>query len=440
MTANLQEKVTLPDNWHINLREKNGKWQFNIQYYDALSKRRQKWVDTKLILRGNKKKAEAMEQEVLDTWLPILMQEAGLLSQSTTYTQRANVNGRNLDIIGQHATVPISNRILFAEYLKSWLVANEIRYQISTLCEYKRVFDTTIIPFFEPLGLYLDEIKTKHIQDFYNHQMKTVSGNTVLRFHSYLHKTLQDAVNDDEQYPYIQVNPASKTKRPQHQKFIPKVYSKEALSKLFTVIGQDFLFLVVLLDATYGMRRSELMGLKWSAIDFDRKIITVKQAAVRCRIDGEYKTVVKPVLKTKSSFRSFKLTEEIEAVLEIERARQKANRKKYGAAYNSEYMDYIFVDDLGKLRGPQYVSDHFRHILKKNKLEDIRFHDLRHTCATMLLDGGLSLKEIQVYLGHGQLSTTADIYTHLDYSHQQKSSDLASQIIGQIRASIPVAP
>jgi integrase len=426
MTANLPEKASLPDKWSIHLKEKNGKWQFYFLYYDANGKRHQKWVNTKLPLRGNKKKAETMEQEVLDTWLPMLLQESGIYSSEliTDISQEATLSGE---------------RILFADYLKSWLVANEIRYQVSTFCEYRRVFEKTIIPYFEPLGLYLDEIKPKHVQDFYNCQLKRVTGNTVLHFHAYLHKTLQDAVNDDEQYPYFQVNPASKTKRPQHQKYVPNVYSKDSLTKLFTVLGQNHLFMVVLMDATYGMRRSELMGLKWSAIDFDRKTITVKQAAVRCMVNGKFQTLIKPVLKTKSSFRSFKLTEEVQAVLELEKARQKVNRRKYGDAYSAEYIDYIFVDDLGNLRDPDLISKQFKRALVKNNLEIIRFHDLRHTCASMLLDGGLSLKEIQAYLGHGQLSTTADIYTHLNSSHQQKSSDLAGQIIGEIRANVPIS-
>lgn len=421
--------VNLPENWTINLAPKNGTWQFYIAYYDQNHKRRQKYIDTKLKIRGNKRNAEAMEQDILNEWIPILMKKVGLMSGDEGLSGNSNNN--------PPARIPEDNRILVHKYLSSWLVANKIRYQTTTYSEYCRVFDRTIIPFFEPLGIYLDELKTKHIQAFYNDQIKKVSGNTVLRFHSYLHKALQDAVDDDEEYPYFQVNPASKTKRPQYQKYITKIYSKEDLAKLFSVIAHDFLFLVILLDSTYGMRRSELMGLKWNAVDFSQGSIIVKQAAVRCKVDKKYVTVIKPVLKNKSSFRSFEITPQVKAVLLTEKERQKANRKKYGSSYNMEYSDYIFVDDLGNLRDPNYVSDHFRRTLIKNKLKVIRFHDLRHTCAMLLLNGGLSLPEIQKYLGHGQLATTSEFYTHLDYSHQQKSSNIAGNIISEIQEIIP---
>jgi len=364
MTANL------PENWTINLAPKNGTWQFYIYYYDLEKKRHQKWIDTKLKIRSNKRLAILMEQDILDEWIPILMKKIG-----TIYEDR--IESENIYNFTP-AIVQANSRILVAEYLNIWLVENKIRYQVTTYSEYCRVFEKTIVPFFEQMGLYLDELKPKHIQDFYNFQMKKVSGNTVLRFHSYLHKALQDAANDDENYPYFLINPASKTKRPQHQKYISDVYSKEDMAKLFSVIGQDFLFPVILMDSTYGMRRSELMGLKWDAVDFHRKTLTIKQAAVRCKVDEKYITVVKQVLKNKSSFRSFEIIPQIEVVLKAEKERHKVNRKKYGAAYNMNYRDYVFVDDHGNLRDPNYVSDHFRCTLIKNKLKVIRFHDLRH--------------------------------------------------------------
>ena len=101
--------------------------------------------------------------------------------------------------------------------------------------------------------------------------------------------------------------------------------------------------------------------------------------------------------------------------------------------YSREYQDFVFVNELGKLRHPNTVSQHFsRNILKRYKLKKIRFHDLRHTCATLLLDGGVSLKDIQRYLGHSQLSTTADIYTHRDYTHQQRTTEIAGDIMRSI--------
>jgi len=158
-----------------------------------------------------------------------------------------------------------------------------------------------------------------------------------------------------------------------------------------------------------------------------------KNAAVQCKVDGKYQIVVKPLLKTKSSYRTFPLTPEVEAVLLAERERQKWMQKQFKSGYGKEYLDYVFVNELGELRGPNTVSQSFSKILKRHKLKYIRFHDLRHTCATLLLDGGVSLKDIQRYLGHSQLATTADIYTHRDYTHQQQTTEVAGQIIRSVQ-------
>ena len=177
-----------------------------------------------------------------------------------------------------------------------------------------------------------------------------------------------------------------------------------------------------------------MLGLKWSAIDFQRKTLTVKASAVYAKVDGKHITVVKPLLKTKSSYRTFPLTPEVEIALIAEQNRQKQNCQKHKSKYSKEYKNFIFVNELGELRKPNTISQRFtRNILKRHGLKPIRFHDLRHTCATLLLDGGVTLKDIQHYLGHSQLSTTADIYTHRDYTHQQKTTNIAGQIIRELQ-------
>ena len=94
-------------------------------------------------------------------------------------------------------------------------------------------------------------------------------------------------------------------------------------------------------------------------------------------------------------------------------------RKRYGG----QYTDYICVDDLGVLLKPDFLSRHLQIILKKNNLKHIRYHDLRHSCASLLLANGVSLKEIQDWSGHSDFSTTANIYSHLEYSAKVNSAN-----------------
>lgn len=105
------------------------------------------------------------------------------------------------------------------------------------------------------------------------------------------------------------------------------------------------------------------------------------------------------------------------------REEQKENRRLCGRSYNKEYLDYVCVNEIGDLIKPHYVTESFPKLLKANGFRPIRFHDLRHSCASLLLANGVSMKQIQEWLGHSDFSTTANIYAHLDYSSKLTSAD-----------------
>ena len=134
------------------------------------------------------------------------------------------------------------------------------------------------------------------------------------------------------------------------------------------------------------------------------------------------------VLKTKSSFRTLPLIPEVKNLLIKEKEKQGMYQTLFRSAYNNDYLDYICVDKLGMLIRPNYVTEHFAWVLKRYGLKKIRFHDLRHTCASLLLSKGISMKQIQNWLGHSTFSTTADIYAHLDYSAQQESANVMNSM------------
>lgn len=102
---------------------------------------------------------------------------------------------------------------------------------------------------------------------------------------------------------------------------------------------------------------------------------------------------------------------------------QKDYRRVCGSCYNKQYLDYICVDKMGNLVTPQYVTDAFPKFLEKHNLRKIRFHDLRHSCASLLLANGVSMKQIQEWPGHSDFSTTANVYAHLDFSSKLSSAN-----------------
>jgi integrase len=120
----------------------------------------------------------------------------------------------------------------------------------------------------------------------------------------------------------------------------------------------------------------------------------------------------------------------VEQALIEEHTRQKEMKRVFGKSYSKKYLEYICVDALGELLKPNYVTDHFAVILKQSGLRKIRFHDLRHSCASLLLANGVQMKLIQEWLGHSDISTTSNIYTHVDSESKKLSADAIAKALG----------
>ena len=280
-----------------------------------------------------------------------------------------------------------------------------------------------IIPYFEEHhpGLALCEVTPKHIQDYYTYELtvRGVSANTVIHRHANIHKALQHAFK----LGLIDTNPADRIERPKKEKFVGSVYEEDELNRLFEIVKGDPIELGVILGAFYGLRRSEAVGLKWDAIDFKRKTITIRHTVTQATIDGKSKIIQKDRTKTKSSYRSLPLVPPFEELLHRLKAQQELNQKLCGRSYCKKYTDYIYVNEIGELVKPGYITQHFPLVLQKNGLRKIRFHDLRHSCASLLYANGVSLKEIQEWLGHSDISTTSNIYTHLNFTSKVASAN-----------------
>lgn len=215
----------------------------------------------------------------------------------------------------------------------------------------------------------------------------------------------------------ILVNPCQWVKLPQLQRREPRFYNAEQLENLLNTITDDKVFyLLVKITATYGLRRSEVLGLKWNSINFENNTLQICHTVVKVN-----EVVYKDKTKNASSFRTFPLVPEIKELLIDEKKRQAQNRKEFGKEYAN--TPYIFVWDNGNPYTPDYVSHHFKLILKNNDLPHIRFHDLRHSCASILLSRGFTLKDVQEWLGHADIKMTANIYGHLDIKRKQTIAD-----------------
>jgi len=370
----------------------------NDNYYVVLNlkengKRKPKWIPTGLKTKGNKRKAEA-ELERL----------------KKEYEQREAISAPKSE-----------TDMLFVDYLQSWLKTVKPSIARATYQSYSNMINARIDRYFRGLNVALAELTPNQIQEFYQTILdEDYTTNTVIHYHAVIRKALSSAVKKD----MIPKNPADKVDKPKKNTFVAGHYSKEEMKTLFEAISDDPLQIVVAIAAYYGLRRSEVLGMRWSAIDFENKTISINHKVIEVEEDGKFVPVGEDVLKTRSSHRTLPLIPAVEKKLLEEKEKQAMYRRLFKKSYCMAYSDYVCVDQTGKLMRPNYVTEHFTWLLNKYELKRIRFHDLRHTCASLLLASGISMKQIQLWLGHSTFSTTADIYAHLDYSAQIESAEM----------------
>ncbi len=372
-----------------SIYERKGIYYAIVSYY-VDGRRKQKSVSTGLPVKGNKRRTLEFLENLKRTY--------------ETKESMENMDG---------------SRLLMTDYMDEWLKIVKPLVERATYKSYDNMVSARIRPHFEKLNLLLTEVEPKHIKMLYDEILEQgYTTNTVIHYHAVLHQALAYAVKND----YILSNPADRVKRPKKNKHISSFYTKEEILTLLDIAKDDPIYIPIVLSAYYGFRRSETLGMRWSAIDFENKTITVNHKVTELTENGKTIVYAEDKLKTKSSYRTLPLIPVVEEKLLEHKAKLERNQKLFGNSYCKEYMDYVCVDEMGKLFRPNFVSDHFGWLLKKYGLKKLTFKELRHSCASMLVAEGIPMKSIQEWLGHSNFSTTADIYSHIDYHAKQQSA------------------
>ena len=374
-----------------HLQIKNDYYYMVLSYLDANGKRKQPWFPTGLPIKNNKKRAEKMLLELRQTYVPPAEHKS---------------NGE------------LSADMLFADFMELWLEVVRNSIEKTTFSSYTQMVKGKIAPYFRKTGVKLGELQARHIQSFYLYELKTVSASTVIHEHANIHKALKYAVKMD----LIPYNPADKVERPKKQRYIADYYRQEELERLLEASKDHPYSLLIQMTAFYGLRRSEALGLKWDTI-------TIKHIVTNAKIDGKCEIVCADRAKTKSSLRSLPLVSNIREKLLALREQQKENRRVCGNCYSKKYDGYVFVDAMGNIFNPRSVTANFSKLLEQNGLRHIRFHDLRHSCASLLLANDVPLKQIQEWLGHSDIGTTVNIYSHLDYKSKITSANVMDNLL-----------
>jgi len=371
-----------------HLEDVRGIFQIKLTWTDQKGNRGRKSISTGLAVKGNKGRAENMlytakkEQEILLINMPEI------------------------------------EDMLFADFMEEWLEVIKPEIKQTTFGGYQLNVKKAIVPYFRKKGILLQELTANDINGFYTDQLKRIKATSVHKFHANISKALKYAVEKD----YIPYSIMGKVKRPKPERYVGKFLKQSETVELFEAVKGHRLELGVIFGAFYGLRRGEILGLRWGAINFEANTITIEHTVTTASIDGKTIIVADDTVKTKSSFRTLPLVPAIRSKLLEVYTEQEKNRKLCGKSYNKEEGHYIYTDALGNRIKPDYLSSEFPKFLEKNGFRKMRFHDLRHSCASLLIANGVPLKSIQDWLGHSDFSITANTYAHLDYNSKLASA------------------
>lgn len=375
------------------LKEKKG--MYYAYFYDS-TLRKPVWRATGIkVERGNKRKAEQKKNEIIERYFD-----------------------------NPH------DNILFTDYIERWLKKVKNKVDTITYEGYKQYAQKHIIPYFKPFRLNLQDVRLDDIEGYYNYKAEAgrLDGKEgglsyrSIKLHSVvLNLVFTEALRNKR----IKDNPCLYAEIPKSAKRSKKLedfYTPEQCQTLLDIIEGTPLYDMVYITFMYGLRRSELMGLKWPAIDFDANTVTINHTVV-----ANYSVVEKDTTKNEMSERTYPLLKDIRELL----LRRKAEQEKYKEVFRNAYInsDYIFTKEDGSTYYPSYPTHTLKKVLDRNNLPHIRFHDLRHSCASMLIAKGWSMKDISEWLGHSDISTTMDIYGHISMERKQQ---LGNSLLGTL--------
>lgn len=370
-----------------SLQEKRGIYQIVINVYEN-GKRKPRWISTGLPVKGNKRKAEQLLREKLREY---------------------EANDR-----------PVQTDVTFADYVRYWLTIAQRRVDPVTYQGYEILARTHVLPYFDASGIKLQDVTLDMLQTYVDEKASKgrkdgkggLSPKSIRMHINVIRQTLEEAVKNGLRSS----NPCHYLILPRKVRYQSEFYTVQQLQALFTAIQGEGIYPLVKITALYGLRRSELLGLKWDSVDFERKTLTIRHTVSKVT-----QAVEKDTTKTASSYRSFPLLPEAEAIFRAAQATQTENRRLFGQEYHPS--DYVFTWPDGRLISPDHVTRKFAQLLKKHGLPHIRFHELRHSCASLLINEGFTLKDIQEWMGHADIQTTANIYGHLDVARKQSMAE-----------------
>ena len=328
----------------------------------------------------------------------------------------------------QHQGIFVApNKVTLGEWLDTWLQDyKKTTLRPTTYDSYEMVVRHHIKPTLGPL--LLRDFRPEHLQRYYNDKIQSGLDARTIKLH---HKVLSNALLQGEKNQLVLRNVCRLVEPPrQTRKEMQTLTLEQITTQLFPAIKEVRFSAAIHLAFTTGLRRGELLGLRWKDVDLRTGVINVRQAVTRVKDHDTGRTYLdfcEP--KTPQSRRSIPLTGA--SILELKRhkIRQTEERLLLGPGYADH--DLVFCREDGKPVDPRTLNNHFTKAIKKAGLPHIRLHDARHTFATLLLEQGVAAKVAQTILGHGSIAMTLDTYSHV-------STDLEKQAVAKLEEALAI--
>ena len=382
-----------------SLQIKSDKYYAVLNFKDSTGKRVQKWINLNMPVKGNKRKAEAALAELVVQYQGFEMAE------------------------------PMN--LLLSQHIAQWLEANKPNITVTTYDQYYNILTKHIKPYFDLRGITVSKLTAGDLEDYYTCKVSNgLSPNSVIKHHAMIRTALQWGVK----HRYIRENVADFAEKPGHVRYHgAEPYTVQEVAALLEATANEPIAVPIFLAAFYGLRRSEALGLRWSAVNFRQNTLTIETTVVREKQGSEIITVVREnTTKTETSARTLPLCPFTCNYFMNLWHRQQYQQRLCGNSYDMRYTDFLCVDPMGTLLQPDYITHKFGQILKKYQLRPIRYHDLRHSCATIMLYLGYTLKDIQTWLGHSNYNFTADTYIHSGMGAHEQMAQTFSERLGAL--------
>lgn len=348
--------------------------------------------------------------------IPFLIQEIERLKHENAVLLVCLSNSQKINVQIEKEDMP------FSDFLALWLSKRKPALSPNTYDTYRGELRNHLSPYFSETGATLQTITAADIEEFYaDRLLNGLSPNTVIRLHAFIHTAMVYATKNK----MILSNPMLEVTRPKNAPFVPNIYNAGQLEQLLVEARNLNIYVPIVLAALLGLRRSEVLGLMWENINLKTGTITIKQKVMWSA--GE-ETLSKN-LKTRSSYRSLAMPQILVSFLEDLKAKQN-KLKRICDKSKAKNFKYICLDPSGDRISLNQVTVGFATFMEKqSSLPKIRFHDLRHSCACILLNSGCNMKQIQDWLGHSNFAFTAKCYIHLTAEDKQLTAQRLNSAI-----------